>query len=42
MVNVASQCGYTSRDYKGMEELYNKYKDQGETRGQVVCFINHD
>lgn len=29
IVNVASQCGYTTNHYKELSELMDKYKDQG-------------
>ena len=35
-VNVASRCGYT-RQYKGLQELYEKYKDRGLVIMGVPC-----
>jgi len=29
IVNVASACGYTDVNYKGLQEIYNAHKDQG-------------
>lgn len=29
ITNVASQCGYTESNYKGLQQLYEKYRDRG-------------
>ncbi len=29
VTNVASQCGYTESNYKGLQQLYDKYRDRG-------------
>lgn len=39
VVNVASQCGYTQQNYKGLVELYHEFKDKGF---EVVRFCTAD
>ncbi len=29
ITNVASQCGYTESNYKGLQQLYDKFRDRG-------------
>ena len=29
ITNVASECGYTESNYKGLQQLYDKYHDRG-------------
>ena len=29
ITNVASQCGYTEANYKGLQQLYDKYRGKG-------------
>ena len=38
VVNVASQCGFTDSNYKGLQFLYDKYKDYDFTVSpSLVC-----
>ena len=37
VVNVASQCGFTESNYKGLQFLYDKYKDYDFTVSLLLC-----
>jgi glutathione peroxidase len=37
ITNVASQCGFTESNYRGLQRLYDKYR----TRGFEVCILRH-
>jgi glutathione peroxidase len=37
IVNTASSCGLTGKNFKGLVELYNKYKDKGLTVLAFPC-----
>lgn len=37
VVNVASECGYTDQNYRELQALYDKYKDQGFTVLAFPC-----
>merc|ERR1719203_610419 len=37
IVNVASQCGYTDSNYKALEEMYNRHKNEGFEIAAFPC-----
>ena len=44
VTNVASACGYTEKNYQGLQRLYDKFRDRGfEARACssiIVFFVN--
>lgn len=40
VVNVASQCGFTDSNYKGLQFLYDKYKDYDFTVRPLYFFFH--
>ena len=38
VVNVASQCGFTDSNYKGLQFLYDKYKDYDFTVSPLLVW----
>ncbi len=46
ITNVASECGFTDTNYKGLQKLYDKFQNRGFEVGahrhvQVMAFLQY-